>query len=1554
MRALFLAILLGFPQLMTAATDHLVSYWDLDSNLNDSASAGVVTDDGSFVSTNSYSSGVFGEAIQLNGTNYVTVPNGADNNGGNGESITVSVWFRTDGFDNDWATLVGHDNSGEWNMSREKNKSTMYWAGGSAGIKATAIDVTDGVWRHAVGVGAWGKPTRLYIDGVLQVTGTNSYLNPGSSRPFMIGNNPAQLSRSWTGEVDDVGIFDNELSALQVAAIYNLANDPEFSYPLDEVNLVFQSYDDGPGGFVVIRNGRWDHIAADPVDGRTFIELGTDGSGVAGQTAPEVITFTSDRVLIPEGFEIAFAWEVDSATTTVVIDQGVGDVTAQTTAGMGSFTFDPGPSSETTFTISATAPNGLAATKTLTIQTTDQPLLDSFTVSPQTVGPGDDVTVSWVILNANTVTLNGNPVASAGTQTLPVNELTSFVLDASNANGSLQETRFGVVSPPGEPVLTEFLASNIDGLLDEESDDGDWIQISNPTQLDVVIDGSYYLTDDPLDLTKWQIPAQTITPGNSIVIFASGKNLATHANFNLKTEGEYLALVKVDGANTILTEFNAYPRQFNNLSYGLAADFSTRLYYNNPTPDSENSGESFSDYVKDTSFSIDRGIYDSAQMVEITTLTPGAEIYYTTDGSEPSATSGTLYASPISVITTTTLRAIAVKDDFVSSNIDTHTYIFPGDVLSQNATPFGFPIGPVGGHVLDYEMSDALFAGTTGGQILDSLSNIPSLSIVTDQDNLFGLEGGIYINSEERGREWERPASMEMILPPGYNHPDGLLTGFQSDFGLRIRGGASRSLANPKHAFRAYFRKDYGQRALNFPLFGNEGTDEFKKIDLRTPQNYSWSLKKRQSGLNANEDNSYKNTFLREVLTRDLQADLDQPYTRSRYYNLYLNGLYWGVYMTQERPGDDFGDSYLGGDDEDFDTLKSSGNQDDYTTEVSDGNSTDWETTYNLAIDVSKDAASNNSSYFQLQGLNSSGARDTNLPIYLDVDNLIDYHLLIFYSGFFDGPLSAFNPIAASNNWFGVRNRTRGDRGWTFFIHDAEHSLGSWPSNTNDRTGPIWGGTVAQQESLERSNPQYIHQYLANNNEYKLRFADAVQREFFNSGALTNGSVLGRLATRKNTVADVINAEAARWGDTQDSNQSLKRTDWVNAVSNLEDWIDDRNLTVLAQLEADGLFPTTEAPIFSQHGGLISTGFFLNIANPNAGGSIYYTTDGSDPREIGGGINPTAIQASSFFINTSEIINTRIRISDSDWSALSSAEFLVATNPAPGDLIISEINYHPYDPTPGEITAGWTSDEDFEFIEITNTSASPVDLSKISIANEVNYSFSELEDLSERVIAAGGRIVIPRKPNAFAERYPGISTTGNYEGKLSNDTGTIELRGNGNTILFSVTYQDDAGWPSDADGMGNTLILRDPSAPNDQTSWRISTQTGGNPGTSDSDLFTGDATGDSNGNGITNLIEHTLRDATGTYLTPILGMMNFDNGSGPEDYHTLTYTYYHPVDNVTTKAEFSTDLTTWPDDQMELTSLTVNPDYTVTVTYRSISPISDNEKGFLRVKAIVN
>ena len=75
--------------------------------------------------------------------------------------------------------------------------------------------------------------------------------------------------------------------------------------------------------------------------------------------------------------------------------------------------------------------------------------------------------------------------------------------------------------------------------------------------------------------------------------------------------------------------------------------------------------------------------------------------------------------------------------------------------------------------------------------------------------------------------------SVELINPDGSD-------GFQIDAGLRIRGGYSRTGNNPKHAFRLFFRPDYGASKLRFALFGDEGVDEFECIDLRCSQNYSY------------------------------------------------------------------------------------------------------------------------------------------------------------------------------------------------------------------------------------------------------------------------------------------------------------------------------------------------------------------------------------------------------------------------------------------------------------------------------------------------------------------------------------------------------------------------------------------------------------------------------------------------------------------------------------------------------------------------------------------
>ena len=100
----------------------------------------------------------------------------------------------------------------------------------------------------------------------------------------------------------------------------------------------------------------------------------------------------------------------------------------------------------------------------------------------------------------------------------------------------------------------------------------------------------------------------------------------------------------------------------------------------------------------------------------------------------------------------------------------------------------------------------------------------------------------------------------------------------QTGIGLRIRGGWSRHQSNPKHAFRLFFRGEYGDSKLRFDLFDGEGAGEFDKVDLRTAQNYSWSFKGREGR---------ENTFLRDVFSRDLQRALGRPSAQSRYYHLY-------------------------------------------------------------------------------------------------------------------------------------------------------------------------------------------------------------------------------------------------------------------------------------------------------------------------------------------------------------------------------------------------------------------------------------------------------------------------------------------------------------------------------------------------------------------------------------------------------------------------------------------------------------------------------------------
>jgi hypothetical protein len=786
-------------------------------------------------------------------------------------------------------------------------------------------------------------------------------------------------------------------------------------------------------------------------------------------------------------------------------------------------------------------------------------------------------------------------------------------------------------------VINEFLAANNSRpplepgeLLDEDGDSSDWIELYNLSEAPVEL-GGWILTIDPDHKKVWTIPAGvSLRGGEYLVLFASEKNRTDqktplHTDFALNKEGSYLALIEPDGV-TIASAFTGfefaferfgYPPQETNVSYGrLETDL---RYFSRPTPGQANNGE-FLGFVGPVTASGKHGFFAQAFEVRLSCQTPDAKIRYTTDGSNPTEANGADYdpAKLIAIAKTTVLRAAAFKTGYQPSRTETNTYLFLDDVIEQSpdgAKPteaWPDPYHSGGGQWIDYGMDPEVVTDPRySGKMIEAMKAIPSISITTDLANLFDPANGIYVNAWDDGRQWERPCSMEMINPDKTE-------GFQVNAGLRVRGGFSRSDQNPKHAFRLFFRSQYGDSNLNYPLFGDEGVASFDKLDLRTDQNYSWSFRGR-GGM----DNGSKNTMVREVFSRDTQGEMGQPYTRSRHYHLYLNGQYWGIYQTEERSESRFAQDYLGGDSSQYDVTKVNADQ-NYTVGATDGTTDAYRILWKAAID----GFDTNAAYYGIQGLNPDGTPNPSKKKWLDVDNLIDYMAIIYYTGNYDAPLSNFLGNQRPNNYFAIVNRENPD-GWKFICHDAEHSLFlGW-----DRTGP-WENPDLR--IFKYFNPQWLHQQLCAHPEYRMRFADRIHKYFFNDGLLTPDKAIQRFKARADRIQMAILGESARWGDSKVNKPRTKDDDWLPEITRLyEDYFPYRTDEVLQQFIWQGWYPTTIAPIFFigqqyQHGGMVTPpDNVLNIINPNITGTLYYTLDGTDPRRLAAPPSPLSAQPAS-------------------------------------------------------------------------------------------------------------------------------------------------------------------------------------------------------------------------------------------------------------------------------------------------------------------------------------
>ncbi len=829
-------------------------------------------------------------------------------------------------------------------------------------------------------------------------------------------------------------------------------------------------------------------------------------------------------------------------------------------------------------------------------------------------------------------------------------------------------------------------------------------------------------------------------------------------------------------------------------------------------------------------FSHKSGFYSSPFTLTLISSVAGAEIVYTLDGSNPqSSVTAITGSSPLTVsinpASTTgraatpavVLRASLSKTGFLPSYPEGRTFIYINNVKLQSYPGGNWPNGDVNEQIIDYDMASDVINDTRYSALVDdALLDIPTISIITDNANLFDPATGIYVNAHGHGMEWERESTVELIYPDGSE-------GFNVNAGLRIRGGYSRHPEYPKHAFRLFFRTVYGSSKLEYPLFDDEGVTEFDKIDLRTSQNYAWSL------------GDGRNTMVREVFSRDSQRDMGDPYTRSRYYHLFLNGMYWGLFQTQERSEARYASDYFGDSKEDYDVVKVNTEDWSYRVEATDGVLTTWNTIYNL----SNQGFAQNSKYFALEGKDKNGYPAKGEQILVDIDNLIDYMLTIFYAGNFDAPTSGFGQNKGPNNFYAIFNREDKRKGFIFLNHDAEHALfvdPAWPGvgitenrvNIGDRTDEM----QMQVSSSSGFHPQWLHYRLSDNAEYRLRFADRAAMFLQGNGALTPNRNLNRFNSRASEIETAIIAESARWGDTK-TGSSLNRNDnWTPEINRVRTgFFPVRTNILIDQLEQEGLYTSLSAPEIYNSGTLIyeknyniNTNTAVSIQNPNSAGTLFYTLNGSDPRLVGGDISNSAIDGGSsedLLFNSSTVIKARVYY-NGNWSAIRYINFYSNADDYSA-LKVTELHYHPLDEIVGSDT---TSGKSFEFIEFKNTGQTALNLSGFVLDSAVYFEFPE-----NTILAPQNFYVVASKPKWFYNRYGKIAS-GNFSGNFANSGEEVLLNDSEGNEIIHFTYDDHSPWPEEPDGNGPSMVSieENPTGnPNSPYYWRASIRTNGSP-----------------------------------------------------------------------------------------------------------------------------
>lgn len=399
--------------------------------------------------------------------------------------------------------------------------------------------------------------------------------------------------------------------------------------------------------------------------------------------------------------------------------------------------------------------------------------------------------------------------------------------------------------------INELMQSNIDCIMDDLNDFPDsWVELYNDSQTGIDLrDYKLGLTDNAAE--AWPLPIQRVDSKEYVLIYCDKVGNGIHTNFRLDSgKGASVYLFMGDKVIDKVKDLKKQPSP--NIAYGRKTDGADEWGYQiEPTPKKANCGDITDKILGDPVFSELGKVTRNNEAFSLTISLPegtpeGTEIRMTTDGSEPIATS-TLYTEPLSIKSTTVIRARLFCNGYLSPRSVAQSYIF-------------FP----------------------------RRMTLPVVSITTNKKYLKDPMIGIYVDgsymSGKKNYEfnWRRPINIEIFDKEDNKSVINQLCE------TRIAGGATRSSA--RKSLAVYANKRFGTKHFEYEFFPDQKP----------------GIKAQKSFMLRNAGNDFDYLYMRDaIIQRSMAQHVDLDWQAWQPAIIYINGDYQGMLNIRERSNED-------------------------------------------------------------------------------------------------------------------------------------------------------------------------------------------------------------------------------------------------------------------------------------------------------------------------------------------------------------------------------------------------------------------------------------------------------------------------------------------------------------------------------------------------------------------------------------------------------------------------------------------------------------------------